>query len=102
MTSQKDTYNMSGTAHGLPTFTENDKFDRLNWITFKNLIIVAAEVCRAMGYLDGSIRDPTTIIQSPDPPDSTSTITKPKQTQLEATPWDFDEPSTGEWTTRNA
>jgi len=53
---------MSGTAHGLPTFTENDKFDGSNWIAFKNLIIVATEVCGAMGYLDGSIRDPTTMI----------------------------------------
>jgi len=35
---------MSGTVYGLPTFTENDKFDGSNWITFKNLIIVAAEV----------------------------------------------------------
>jgi len=106
MTSQKDIYNMSGTAHGPPTFTENDKFDGLNWIVFKNLIIVAAEVHRAMGYLDRSIRDPTTIIQSPDPPDSTSTTsklaTKPKQIQLEATSWDSDELSTGEWRTRNA
>ena len=93
---------MLGTAHGPPTFTENDKFDGLNWIAFKNLIIVAAEVCGAMGYLDGSIRDPATLIQSSNPPDSTLTTSKPKQTQLEVTPWDSDEPSAGEWRTRNA
>ena len=93
---------MSGTAYGLPTFTENNKFDRSNWIAFKNLIIVATEVCGAIGYLDGSIRDPTTIIQSPNPPDFTLTMSKPKQTQLEATPWYSDEPSAGEWRTRNA
>jgi len=91
---------MSDIAHGPPTFTENDKFDGLNWIAFKNLIIVATEVCGAMGYLDESIRDPTTIIQSPDPPNSTSTTSKPatepKQIQLEATPWDSDEPSARE------
>jgi len=89
-------YNMSGTAHGLPTFTENDKFDGLNWIAFKNLIIVAAEVCGAMEYLDGLIKDPTTLIQSPNPPDSILTTSKPKQTQLEVTPWNSDEPSAGE------
>jgi len=91
---------MSDIAYGLPTFIENNKFDRLNWIAFKNLIIVATEVCGAIGYLDGSIRDPTTIIQSPDPSDFISTTskpaTKPKQIQLEATPWDSDEPSAGE------
>jgi len=68
---------MSDIAYGLPTFIENNKFDRLNWIAFKNLIIVATEVCGAIGYLDGSIRDPTTIIQSPDPPDFISTTSKP-------------------------
>ena len=45
-------------THKLLTFTENDKFDGSNWITFKNLIIMAAKVCKAMGYLDGLIRDP--------------------------------------------
>jgi len=87
-------------THKLLTFTKNDKFDGSNWITFENLIIMAAKVCKAMGYLDGSIRNPTTIIQSPNPPNSILTTsklaTKPKQIQLEATPWDSDEPSAGE------
>jgi len=48
---------MLGTAHGPPTFTKNNKFDGSNWIAFKNLIIVATEVCRAIEYLNGSIRD---------------------------------------------
>jgi len=77
---------MSGITHGPPTFTDNNKFDGLNWIAFKNLITVAAEVCGAMGFLYGLIRDPTTLIQSPNPSDSTSTTSKPKQTQLEVTP----------------
>jgi len=42
---------MLGTAHGPPTFTKNNKFDRSNWIAFKNLIIVATGVCGAMEYV---------------------------------------------------
>ena len=38
------TTKMLGTSQGLPTFTKGDKFDRTNWIAFKNLIIMAAKV----------------------------------------------------------
>jgi len=35
---------MSGTSYKLPIFIENDKFDGTNWMAFKNIVIMAAEV----------------------------------------------------------
>jgi len=36
----------------------------MNWITFKNLVIMTAEIWEAMGYLDSSIKNPTMLIES--------------------------------------
>jgi len=35
----------------------------MNWITFKNLVIMTAEIWGAMGYLDGSIKNSTMLIK---------------------------------------
>lgn len=35
---------MPGTSQEPPTFTESNKFDGINWIAFKNLIVMATEV----------------------------------------------------------
>ena len=42
----------------------------INWIAFKNLIIIAVKVWKAMDYLDKTIKDSSILIKSPDNSDS--------------------------------
>ena len=46
-----------------PTFSENDKFDGTNWIAFKTMVIIAAEVWEAIGYLDSNIIDLSIVVK---------------------------------------
>jgi len=43
---------------------KSDKFNETNWISFKNLIIMAAKVQDTMGYLYKTIKDSLHLIKS--------------------------------------
>lgn len=60
---------MYSILQGSPIFTENDRFNSTNQITFKNLIIIATEVQEAINYLNRTIKDSSTLIKSSDNPD---------------------------------
>ena len=82
-----------------PTFTENDKFDRTNWASWRRLIRLAANQRSAIGYLEGSITHPIRAR-------NTSVPSKPSATPAPATPtetpWSSTSPSLEEWTNRDA
>ena len=93
---------MSGTSYELPTFTENDS---TNWMAFKNMVIMAAEVQGAISYLEGTIKDPTTLIKPANTTNSkitSTTTTKSKNHTINAIFWDFNELTASEWRVRNA
>ncbi|KAF9444572.1 hypothetical protein P691DRAFT_634726, partial [Macrolepiota fuliginosa MF-IS2] len=69
--------------HTPTTLSESDKFDGSNWAAWKNLITIAAKVHGAMGYLDGTIPEP-----SQDPKEDSTT-------------WDNTNPLIAEWRARN-
>ncbi|KAF7770864.1 hypothetical protein Agabi119p4_6838 [Agaricus bisporus var. burnettii] len=90
-----------------PIFADMVKFNGSNWVSWNNLIRIAAELRGVSGYLDGSIADPagnplTTPIP-PSPPNTTTTpqTTPPTFTPAE-TPWESTAPSAAEWRVRNA
>lgn len=97
-----------------PMFSDNDKFDGTNWVAWSNLIRIAAEVRGAMGYLEGTIPNPTTvpaiIITPPTTtasttstslsPTSTAPITS-TSTSID-TSWESPNPTEAEWKVRNA
>ena len=64
------------------TFSEIDKFDGTNWLSWRRLIRTAAVAKGAFGYLDGSITCPST------PP---ATTPSPAETS-----WDSNTPSLNE------
>jgi len=43
-------------------FIENNKFDSINWIVFKIIVIIATEVWKVGKYLSNSICNMTTLI----------------------------------------
>jgi len=65
------------------TFSETDKFDGTNWLSWRRLIHIAAMAKGAFGYLDSSITCPST------PP---ATIPSPAETS-----WNSNTPSLNEW-----
>ena len=82
--------NMSSTnSANPPNFPEDVHFDGTNYLTFKNRVLIAARVCGACGYLDGSITKPEPNIKIADPE------TKP-------TEWSSKNPSLEEWEERDA
>jgi len=75
---------------------DSEKFDGTNWALWKDNILMIAELKGTTGYLDGSIKNLTTTIQSPKP-------TAPLLTTLpqSETPWNSPNLSTAEWKARN-
>ena len=55
---------MSKISHRLPVFPNNNKFNGINWITFKNLVIIIAEIQETVEYLDSFIKNPTMLMKS--------------------------------------
>ena len=55
---------MSRKSHGPLVFPNNNKFNEMNWITFKNLVIMTAEMQGAMGYPDSFIKNPIMLMES--------------------------------------
>ena len=49
---------MSRISHRSSIFSKNNKFDRINWVTFKNLVIMTTKIRGVVEYLDSSIKDP--------------------------------------------
>ncbi|KXN80853.1 hypothetical protein AN958_07124 [Leucoagaricus sp. SymC.cos] len=105
--------------NGPPIFPDHDKFNGTNWLAWKNMITIAAEVRGAMGYLTGIIQDPTSqttttihtasstpIITVTSPAQTTMTATTttstPTPTTTTETAWDSGTPSTSEWKAQNA
>ncbi|KXN88952.1 hypothetical protein AN958_06514 [Leucoagaricus sp. SymC.cos] len=103
-------------------FSDHDKFDGTNWIAWKNMITIAAEVHGAMGYLTGTISNPGTIILHLTPTGTTTTatttaatstmsptsttpaitLTSPTTQSTVDTPWYSTIPSPSEWKAQNA
>ncbi|XP_006456104.1 hypothetical protein AGABI2DRAFT_77664, partial [Agaricus bisporus var. bisporus H97] len=89
-----------------PMFADTAKFNGNNWVSWNNLIRIAAELRGVSGYLDGSIINPTSnplnVPLPSSPPDTTtSQTTSPTSTPTE-TSWESTTPSTAEWKVRNA
>jgi len=76
----------------ISTFSEADKFDGTNWSSWRRLIRTAAVSKRAYGYLDGSIKQPST---SPTPTSHPASV--PTETL-----WDSETPSLKKWKARDA
>ncbi|EKM74084.1 hypothetical protein AGABI1DRAFT_48633, partial [Agaricus bisporus var. burnettii JB137-S8] len=98
-----------------PIFADAAKFNGSNWVTWKGLVRIAAELRGVSGYLDGSVSQPTTMppnsLTTPIPPTipttttpaATPTTTVPATTtQPSETPWESTLPSPSEWKVRNA
>ncbi|EKM75878.1 hypothetical protein AGABI1DRAFT_45716, partial [Agaricus bisporus var. burnettii JB137-S8] len=85
-----------------PIFADIDKFDGTNWVAWRGLIEIAAELRGVSGYLEGTITQPLStspsIVLSPPATQSTATTS---QGTIE-TAWDSSLPSQAEWKTRNA
>ncbi|KAJ3560131.1 hypothetical protein NP233_g11033 [Leucocoprinus birnbaumii] len=81
-------------------FANDDKFDGMNWVTWRGLICIAAEVRGISGYLDRTIKNPvpsapTTMLQSIAAPADVPGTT-------DNTPWDLLTPSAAKWKAQNA
>ena len=72
-----------------PVFTEDKKFNGENFYAFRTLVLTAARARGVTGYLDGTIKKPT------------STTTTTTQTTT-ATEWYSKTPSLDEWEVRDA
>ena len=85
---------MSGTSHKPPMFSKNNKFDKTNSITFKNLITMTTEMKEVMEYLNSSIKN----LDKP--------VIKPQivivMTVSELIPWNYDKPTVSKWKAQNA
>jgi len=55
----------------IPTFSENNKFDGTNWLSWCRLVCTAAVSRGVFGYLDESITQPSTPPQTETPPTET-------------------------------
>jgi len=74
-----------------PIFIDNNKFNGTNWIAWNRHINIAVQLKGAIGYLDGSILQPTK---------PTSTTTVPNITTK--TNWESLTPIENKWKTHNA
>jgi len=81
-----------------PTFAKNNKFDRTNWASWRRLIRLAANQRGAMGYLEGSIKQPVMTNNTSTPGKAT---TLPAPATPTKTPWSFTSLSLEEWTNRD-
>jgi len=93
-----------------PIFSESDKFNGTNWLSWKENIMIVIEARGAEGYLNGLIMKPGLTIQSPrialsKAPASMSTTPTPSPAPVDPTPletsWDSPNPSAREWKHRN-
>ena len=74
-------------------------------MAFKNIVIMAAEVWDTIGYLEGTIQNPATLIKPADTTNSKTTsiiTTKSKDHTIDVTFWDSNKPTTSKWRVRNA
>ncbi|XP_006460994.1 hypothetical protein AGABI2DRAFT_143050 [Agaricus bisporus var. bisporus H97] len=92
-----------------PIFADAVKFNGTNWVTWKGLVKIAAELRGVFGYLDGLTVNPAANVVIPSlqiiPPSPTTndaaTVAPPVLTSTE-TPWESTTPSPSEWKVRNA
>ncbi|XP_006457281.1 hypothetical protein AGABI2DRAFT_123149 [Agaricus bisporus var. bisporus H97] len=92
-----------------PIFADAAKFNGSNWVAWKGLVKIAAELRGVYGYLDGSAVNPTTTTTNTTlnplnvPLPSTPPTTTVTTTLLPAdSPWESSTPSASEWKVRNA
>ncbi|EKM76934.1 hypothetical protein AGABI1DRAFT_93847 [Agaricus bisporus var. burnettii JB137-S8] len=83
-----------------PIFADAAKFNGLNWVTWKGLVKIAAELQGVYGYLDGSIINSTT--PSPTPPTITAATPATTTPSSPETSWESTTPTPSEWKVRNA
>ena len=82
----------------MPTiFTDSKKFDRTNWPTWSDNIRTVAKLKGSIGYLDGTIKDPT-----PNTTTTTTTTQTISASPLLETPWNSPNPSPDEWISQDA
>ncbi|EKM75439.1 hypothetical protein AGABI1DRAFT_46435, partial [Agaricus bisporus var. burnettii JB137-S8] len=90
-----------------PVFADGAKFNGMNWVTWKGLIKIAADLRGVYGYLDGTVINPNSVgpispsaIPIPlTPTDNTTTTHPPIPAE---TTWESTSPSPSEWRVRNA
>lgn len=90
-----------------PIFADAVKFNGSNWVTWKGLVKIAADLRGVYGYLDGSVNNPVALtapvslnplnVPLPATPPSTTTTTITSETS-----WESTTPSPSEWKVRNA
>jgi len=59
-TTKRHTKRMSSISNRPLTFSESDKFDDWNWITFETMVTIMVKVQEAIGYLEETIYNLTT------------------------------------------
>ncbi|XP_006457477.1 hypothetical protein AGABI2DRAFT_79843, partial [Agaricus bisporus var. bisporus H97] len=107
---------MSGTGGSAPPiFADGSKFNGSNWVNWRGLIQIAADLRGVRGYLDGTVTQPpqpslnTLNAPIPPPPNDDAADTPPTPpiiTQTTTTtpdsPWESTIPTPTEWRVRNA
>ena len=84
------------TSNNPPIFTDENKFDGTNWIGWSNAITIAAHLCSACRYLEGTVNTPTVNINT------IQTDVQDTPLPPEPTPWTSRTPSEDEWEICNA
>ena len=92
-----------------PLFPDNEKFDGMNWIAWSENILIAAHMRGASGYLNGTIKQPSTIRSGTSTPLPTTLavtslpapITTTSATSETNTKWQSLTPSEDEWETKD-
>ncbi|KAF7763932.1 hypothetical protein Agabi119p4_8469 [Agaricus bisporus var. burnettii] len=87
-----------------PIFADVAKFNGTNWVTWKGLVRIAADLRGVYGYLDGTVIRPTApnplaIPLPSSPPDAAAATTTSLPTE---SPWESLTPTPSEWKVRNA
>ena len=85
------------TSNNPPIFINKNKFDGTNWIGWSNAITIAARLCSARRYLEGTVNMPTTVNINTIQTDAQDTPLPP-----EPTPWTSRTPSEGKWEIHDA
>jgi hypothetical protein len=78
-----------------PTFAEPSRFNGSNWVAWKGLVTIAANLHAAYGYLDGTTPRPSPTPQNTPLPASLTTT--PTTTIPSETPWESTMPTMAEW-----
>jgi len=82
-----------------PLFADEDKFDSTNWVAWSRNINIAVQLKGATGYLDGTIKNPSTPKLPAPPPSSPKALTSITTTE---TNWESLTPTLNEWNVWNA